>query len=291
MHAANPGLSWIVRAAVAFIVTAPAWAADWDDDALVDGRTVMDRVIANRPEEGYRAEALLVESSRGRQLRRLRAELLMRRQEAGARFFYRITSPADLAGTALLVVEDPPFPTRYIVRDPDGTTSAVRGADLDRPFAGTQFSVQDLGFDFVRWPEQTVLYLDRSKGFQCYVVESRPAASASNPYARVLTWVKHQHFVPLRCEAYASDGELVRRIEVRSFDAQQKSVKKIEARADGDVRTLMDIIAFELGYPGAEEWAQAGAMESAVSGEPDAGTPEDALRPRNAEAADPIPTR
>jgi hypothetical protein len=238
------------------------------DETLAEGRAVMDRVIENRPEEGYRAEARLIESARGRTIRRLRAELLMRREGDAARFFYRITRPEELAGTALLVAEDPPLPTRYILREPEGTTTEVRGADLERPFADTQFSIQDLGFDFVRWPGQTVLYLDRSKGFQCYVVESRPAASAANPYARVLTWVKLRQFVPLRCEAYNAGDRIVRRIEVRSFDPQQKSVRKLEARAGGDVRTLMDVVDIDFGYPGDREWAEAAAMESAVSADP-----------------------
>ena len=71
MQPTRPRLIGILHAAVVLAAAVAAPGDTWDDEPIVDGRGVMDRVIANRPEEGYRAEALLVESSRGRTIRRL----------------------------------------------------------------------------------------------------------------------------------------------------------------------------------------------------------------------------
>ncbi len=257
---------------------------------LLTGREIMARVRANRPERGYRARVLLWETKRGRTLRRLRAETLMHRGDGDTRFLYRVLSPLEEAGTTLLVIEPAgEGPTRYFLRLPGEKAREMRGADLATPFAGTRFSLQDFGFDFVRWPDQRVVGLDRTKGIEAVIVESRPPPGSRNPYAWVRTWIARKEFAPLRCEAYDEEGRRVRRIEIRSFDPINHEIRKLEARTDGDVRTVMQVLSVQIDREWPAEWFTVERLDKPPEIEPFPTAPESG--PEVVDTIEPLPVR
>lgn len=89
--------------------------------------------------------------------------------------------------------------------------------------AGSDFSLADLGLDFLHWPEQNRLTGELRLGRDCYLLESR------NPKAgemvRVKSWIDKESNGVLVAEGYNAKDELVKK-----FSLSGSSFKKIKGR-------------------------------------------------------------
>jgi hypothetical protein len=98
-------------------------------------------------------------------------------------------------------------------------TAPVAGADLDAAFAGSDFSLGELGLDFLHWPGQSKLKGEMRLGQACYVLEStRPQ---TNGIVRIKSWIDEDTLGPLVAEAYDSGGH-----EIKEFSLDSSSFKK-----------------------------------------------------------------
>jgi hypothetical protein len=95
----------------------------------------------------------------------------------------------------------------------------VLPADMEGPFAGSDFSLGDLGLEFLHWPGQCQLAGEMRLGQPCYVLES--AHSQTGGIARVKSWIDKESLGLLVAEAYDSAGH-----EIKEFSLDHKSFKK-----------------------------------------------------------------
>src|SRR6185369_516303 len=113
---------------------------------------------------------------------------------------------------------------------PRAEPSSIIGDRATNSFAGSDFSLLDLGLEFFRWPTQILVTREMTKGRGCDVLESRPANS--NLYSRVVSWIDQESSGLLRAEAYDVSGKLLKQFEVRRMGKVdgQVQVKEMELR-------------------------------------------------------------
>lgn len=110
-------------------------------------------------------------------------------------------------------------PEFYGSRGDPGGLRALTGEEIAAPFAGSDFSPQDLGLAFYHWPQQRVIRRERPemrKGRACRLLES--ADPAGQGYTRVRSWIDLEHGQPIMAEAYDRHSRLVKTFSVGSVE-------------------------------------------------------------------------
>ena len=130
--------------------------------------------------------------------------------------------PGPVGGQTLTLRHRPGLPTVFtLTRDGSAAGRAVP-ANPDDAFAGSDFSVSDLGLEFFHWPGQRMVHRDRPemrKGRPCRILEStRPGSTGC---VRVRSWIDVDYRQPLMAEAYDVHGTLLKAFSVGS-------VKKVD---------------------------------------------------------------
>jgi hypothetical protein len=134
-------------------------------------------------------------------------------------------SPA--AGTTLTIVHTPNQPNEYFLRLPaaPGTSSSVARrltpAELNLPFAGSDFSIGDLGLEFLHWPQQRILRNEIRKKLNCVVLQSTNPNPLPGAYSRVETWVdanRPEETVIVHANAYDLDNKLLKEFDPKKVE-------------------------------------------------------------------------
>jgi hypothetical protein len=88
------------------------------------------------------------------------------------------------------------------------------------PLAGSDFSLADLGLEFLHWPQQRQLKGEMRLGQPCYVLESRGPEAGG--IARVKSYIDKESNGLLIAEGYDAQGHLV-----KEFSLHGSSFKKV----------------------------------------------------------------
>jgi hypothetical protein len=140
---------------------------------------------------------------------------------------YQAAPTPKTPGQILTIIHTPGQPNGYLFAsgakpgEPAGPPVPLPEGKRDVPFAGSDFSLTDLGLEFFHWPTQLLLRTEMRKGQVAKVLASvnpRPEG-----YARVVTWLDKESGVPILAEAYDRKGKLVKEFSI-------KSVKKVRGR-------------------------------------------------------------
>jgi len=91
--------------------------------------------------------------------------------------------------------------------------------DLYIPFAGSDFSIGDLGLEFFHWPQQKILphTTNLKRGRSYTLLESTNPNPTTNGYSRVLSWIDKESGGILEAEAYDFNGKLLKNFAPKSF--------------------------------------------------------------------------
>ncbi len=133
----------------------------------------------------------------------------------------RFTSPAEVKGVALLVLNHPDRSSDQWMWTPAiGRDRRIAQQDRSTRFFGTDFSFEDLEerdvgqFDFRLEGDESI------DGAPCWRIESQPRQSKSSQYTSSRVWIRKDNYVPVQYENFAKD-KLVRRL-------QQKDIQNIQ---------------------------------------------------------------
>jgi hypothetical protein len=159
---------------------------------------------------------------------------------------------AEAVGTnapqLLAVMHSPDKPNSYWGATPGSPDSwqALPPPAATQPFAGSDFTLQDLGLEFLHWPTQRVLRTEMRKGRPCRVLQSSQPPTSTNGYGRVVSWVDVESGGLLIAEAYDPANRLLKEFsinKVTKVDGRWQ-VEKMEIRnPQARTRTQLD---FEL---------------------------------------------
>lgn len=109
----------------------------------------------------------------------------------------------------------------YRLQSPMGApASPVARTGTGRSFAASDFSLADLGLEFLHWPQQRLIPAPKDhphmvKGRSCRVLESRNPSG--KPYSRVVSWIDLEFRGLIQADAYDARGGLLKQFSVGSF--------------------------------------------------------------------------
>ena len=122
------------------------------------------------------------------------------------------------------------------------TLAAAQAAGIS--LAGSDFTLADLGLEFLHWPQQRQLKGEMRLGQPCYVLESRDPEAEG--ITRVKSYIDKESNGLLIAEGYDAEGHLIKR-----FSLHGSSFKKVNGHYQlekMDIRNLRNHSQTELKY-------------------------------------------
>ncbi len=190
-------------------------------------RALVSNLLAQRPSQNYTNTEVV----------RVRAEKKPQ-QEIPVRFvlictptnylnLYEVTGSAKgISGTTLTIVHNESQPNEYFLSEPGatGTSNAQKrltSAEMNLPFAGSDFWVCDLGLEFLHWPQQRIVQKEMRKNLFCDVLESTNPNPTPGNYSRVVTWIaanRPDETVIVHGDAYDLHNKLLKEFDPKKVE-------------------------------------------------------------------------
>jgi hypothetical protein len=162
-------------------------------------------------------------------------EVVARRDKGLLQTRVRFLAPADLAGTAFLMREQPGGASeQYVYLSGLKRTRRVVGREREGSFMGSDFTYADMQrID----PKQThnVRLPDEAVGdTPAYVIESTFDPDANTSYRKLVTWVRKSDFVAIRTRFFDKSGKLVKTLYARKVRELEGKPVVVEARMQSE---------------------------------------------------------
>jgi hypothetical protein len=212
--------------ALALCAAAPAWAGPSASEEPADGPALAERLRAAEPEENSDIHGTLIIRA-GNQTRQIPMICRVNRKDGAWETTYDTAAMTNSGSERLVIRHSLTGPNEYLYARAPGPDQPVPAPApvlpaqaVETPLAGSDFSLGDLGLEFLHWPNQRRLpdetHLDRA----CYVLES------SDPQGQGITKVKSffdkESGGLLIAEARDAKGQLV-----KEFSLHGSSFKKV----------------------------------------------------------------
>jgi hypothetical protein len=217
----------MTRARIAAIASAAlcAWLADAAAASAkkLTADEVIDEMITRDPlgYGGAEAEVVMVLVNK-RDEKQTRKMVTMSRNDGGKRrMFVRFGSPADIAGTAFLGINDGGERLQHLYMPALAKVRRISGSNRNGRFVGSDYTYADMDYTDFEKSTKKLLADEKVSGQDSYVVELRPTDKES-PYARVVLWVSKQNLLPLRVRYYDAKETEIKRLTVQEIKQQGK---------------------------------------------------------------------
>jgi hypothetical protein len=169
----------------------------------------------------------------------------------------RFTAPANVAGTAFLMIQHAGAPDeQYIYLSRMKTTRRIGGTgEREGSFMGSDFSYADLERKDVRDATYARLPDEPVGKDPCFVLQSTPNPGTA-AYSKVITWVRQKDWIPLRVQMFGKDGQLDKTMftrRVRVVDGKPVVVESHteNARTHHQTDLVLDDVQFKSDLPDA----------------------------------------
>lgn len=172
--------------------------------------------------EGARAKVRMVLTSKNGSQKSRSMEVLGRRDKGLFQTIVRFLAPADVAGTAFLMLErSGKASEQYVYLSGLKRTRRIVGREQEGSFMGSDFSYADMQPLPKKYATHTRLADDSVGSTSTYVIQTDVTAKAPSSYSKVMTWVRKTDLVALRTRFFDKKGKLQKTLYARK-------VKKIE---------------------------------------------------------------
>jgi hypothetical protein len=176
--------------------------------------------------------------------------------KGGSRTVIVFQSPATIAGTRFLTMENPgSADDRWIFLPSLGKVRRVAASEGGGSFMGTDFSYDDISSMSrgVELDTHTLVREENYGGNACYVIQSVPKNS-SYQYSKMIQWVIKDSKIISKIELYDKRNALVKTVEMSGIkDVQGRptvTITKITTHAAGTSTTInMDIVKYDDNIP------------------------------------------
>lgn len=154
--------------------------------------------------------------------KRREREMTMLRKDLGPggdqRYLVFFHSPADVRGMTFMVWKQPARQDdRWIFLPAIKLVRRIAADDARSSFVGSDFTYEDVSGREVGDERHQLLRTEELGGRPCFVLESRPTGSAD--YARRVSWIDQERWLPLKEEYFDARDEKVR--EFAADEVQQ----------------------------------------------------------------------
>ena len=169
-------------------------------------------VSANVPKKTLRQSQTLTVADRKGSERRLELDQEWKRfPEDRSKSVLRVTSPPDMRGTAVLLIQNKDRSNDIFSYLPElGNTRRLNSRSISSSVFGSDFSYEDIEYlqNLVAGSDQKLLPDSRVDDRPVYVVESRTQGEANSSYERVVTYIDADRCVLTRAEMYGTGDQL-----------------------------------------------------------------------------------
>lgn len=196
--------AWTIALLLALLLPGPSGA---QLPAAPDAQQIMQRMKAALEPPTTRTSAVdivLVEPGiEGRQWRALEAR---QNRAQGSRLALVMLRPAEIAGVAIMIQEQPDGPdVQWNYLPAVQRVRKIYPIGGFEPFLGTDFTLADLGFIDLRRRTVRLLGTDTMNGVPVYTVEEVPENRWY--YGRTVNWIDQRTFLPLRRDHFTPAGD------------------------------------------------------------------------------------
>jgi hypothetical protein len=178
------GISLAISASAGPLATTPSPP---EDDAA--GQTLADRLRSAEPDENSEVHGTLI-IHEGKVVTQVPVICRVVLKGASWETVYETSATTNIGAEKLVVIHSTNGPNQYLFAQAAQPGTAlpklepVAPADADIPLADSDFSLADLGLEFLHWPQQARLPDETKLGQACNVLESR------NPAAREIVRIR-----------------------------------------------------------------------------------------------------
>lgn len=239
-----PGL--LGSSAFAALAAAPVRDTSFQD-TKGEGKALVEDILTRMPPEGSQILGLLKIRPPDSDIIEIPVRMSVRLAEDGWHDVYETQPVGEKPGEVFIVKHHGLKPNEYLFgtyRDPNAKPplAPIAPAELYRPLAGSDFSLIDLGLDFLHWPSQKIVKKEMRKSRSCRVVESTNPNPKPGTYLRVLTWIDFETNGIILAEAYDHNDRLLKEFSIQKFDRKEKRLKEMQIRNDQtDSRTRLEL--------------------------------------------------
>jgi hypothetical protein len=199
------------------------------------GQHLANEIRSSMPAENMERSGVLVIKS-GKNKTQIPVRCQVKLHDATWETDYQAADTPAAGAERLIIIHSTNGPSQYLyARAPKPGAALPEPAplspgQLDAPFAGSDFSLSDLGLEFLHWPGQCQLLPgEMRKGQPCYLLES--ANSRKEGIARVKSSIDKESLGPIYAEAYDAEGKKIKEFSLDSMkkDARGRyNVKEME---------------------------------------------------------------
>ncbi len=155
----------------------------------------------------------------------------------------------ETAKGTLQIRKTPGKPNEYFFIAPDAKEGKkMEGVELNQVFAGSDFTLGDLGLEFLQWPNQQVIGRASRLRETCNILLSKPENVLPGGYSHIKCWVEIHNRALLCVEAYRGTKR-VKLFQAKSFKKLEDEWQLRELELRNDVTDARTQIQFDLRAP------------------------------------------
>jgi hypothetical protein len=141
--------------------------------------------------------------------------------DGARRVLLRFLEPPDVAGGALLTVEQPADTAQWTSAPGTHAVTAIPPAGRTRRFLGTTFTYEDLEPENLSRYRYTVTASETFHGSYHWAIAAVPVPEyvGRTAYSKRLVWIRQKDYALVRIHYYSKDGTLVKIRKDLDFDA------------------------------------------------------------------------
>ena len=168
-----------------------------------------------------------------------------------SRAVLRFTSPAEVDGVALLIVNHPDRASDQWMWTPAiQRERRIALQDRSTRFFGTDFSFEDLEERDAEQEDHTLVGEEAIDGAVCWKIQSTPRRSRTSQYSKSIIWIRKDIYAPVRLDAYVKDDVVRRRINANLQQVQgiwtAREVTMTDLRRGSRTRLSLDEVAYDV---------------------------------------------
>jgi hypothetical protein len=206
-------------------------------DTKGEGKALVEELLNRMPPENSQILGLLKIRPQEQATIEIPVRMTVRLGTNGWDEIYETQPVAERKGEVFVVKHFGTSPNRYSfgeyrTMEEKPVLKPLSAEQLYRPLAGSDFSLFELGLEFLHWPSQKIVKKEMRKSRSCRVVESTNPQPGPGKYSRVLSWIDFETSGIILAEAYDDKGEPLKEFSIQSFDRKEKRLREVQIRND-----------------------------------------------------------
>jgi hypothetical protein len=173
-----------------------------------EAKALVAEMLAERPEQNSTNVGVLkIRDSEGNQ-RQIPLKIVTLITRTNWLQIYETSGTRSSSAVTFTIIHGAENSNQYFLSNSStGAAKQLSPAELMAPFAGCDFCLADLGYEFLRWPKQTVIKNDMRHSRACKILESINPNPSSGGYTRVVCWITvEKPHAPVHADAYDASG-------------------------------------------------------------------------------------